>query len=299
MYNKQLRYVITVAKEGSFSRAADILNIAQPSLSQYIKKIEKQLGIELFDRNSNSVRLTDAGQVYIEHGRKFLEIERQMESCFQDILQSRYGTIRIGISAHRCVCLMPPIIKAFREEYPGIVVVLNEQAHGALMDSAEHGEFDLCVTTLPVDRKLFEVEPLFREELVLAVPSDSDMCRTLHKAEEDGKIDISILDNYDFVMLNEDHLMQQQLNMLISDYDLHLNKAVECTSLEALTAMVSVGVGVGLIPIHLRNFASHNITCFRFKQVVNHRDVVMIYRKDLHLSKVVLAFKEHIKNMLK
>ena len=82
---KQFRYVLTLADEGSFSRAAETLNIKQPSLSQYIKKIEKEVGMELFDRSGGDVRLTDAGRAYIDIGRKMLDLEHQLEGRFSDL----------------------------------------------------------------------------------------------------------------------------------------------------------------------------------------------------------------------
>jgi len=299
MYQKQLKYVMTLAETGSFSKAADLLDIAQPSLSQYIRKIERQLGIELFDRSGNIVRLTDGGRVYIEASRKILELERQMESQFQDITMSRSGTIKIGISAHRSVCLMPHIVRAFREAYPGYVVTLDERPRGRLMDAAEHGEFDLCVTTLPVDEKLFVVEQLFHEEMLLAVPTESDICKKLESASVDGKINVKLLDGAEFVMLNEDHLMQHKLEEMITAFDLHLNKTVECTSLETLIAMVSAGLGAALVPTCMKKISPNNITFFSMDQKIPFREIVVIYRKEQHLAKAVKEFKSLMQRMLK
>lgn len=299
MYEKQIRYVMTVANEGSFSRAADMLHIAQPSLSQYIKKIETQLGVELFDRSSGIVRLTDAGRVYIESGRQILDLERQMASRLDDLSMSRSGTVRVGISAHRNVCLMPPVVKAFRQEYPGVTVILDERERSALMDAVEHGEFDLCVTTLPVDTKLYEVEPLFREALMLAVPKDSAICRQLEASVTDGKVDITLMNGCDFAMLNETHLMQRQLEMLIDRYGLRLNRTVECTSLEALNAMVGAGMGAAVVPACIRNCGAEGVAYFGILQEVPKRDIVVIYRKNQYLSGIVQAFKECMKRILK
>ena len=288
-----------VAKEGSFSRAADALDIAQPSLSQYIKKIEKQFGVELFDRSNGNVRLTDAGHVYIESGRKILEMERQMENRFQDIQMNRAGSVRVGISAHRSVRLMPPVVKAFKEMYPGVIVVLEEKVRGALMEAAEHGDFDICVTTLPVDENIYNIEPLFQEELLLAVPRDSAICRKLSAVEVNGVIDIAQIDGCDFAMLNEDHLMQHQLVSLMNKHRLQLNKTVECTSLETLLAMVRAGVGAAVIPACLSNFSDDNIVCYHFMQETAKRDIVAIYRKDHFLSKAAIDFIGCMKDMLK
>lgn len=109
MTTKQLQYVLTLAHEGSFSRAADVLNITQPSLSQYIKKIEKEVGLPLFDRANGDVRLTDAGKVYIEGGRKILDIEHQMENGFTDLTSYKTGSLIIGTAPYRAASMMPVI----------------------------------------------------------------------------------------------------------------------------------------------------------------------------------------------
>lgn len=294
--SKQFKYVLALAREGSFSRAADALNISQPSLSQYIKKIETQLEVELFDRSGGNVRLTDAGQIYVEFGRKILDLEHQMDSRFQDIIGCQRGSIRIGISAHRSVGLMPPVVKAFKAEYPGYQLFLDERSRNVLIDAAEHGEFDLCITTLPVDRDTFHVEPLFREEMVLAVPADSDICRELNS--EGSKVDIEMVDGADFVVLREEHPMQAELEAMLSKYDLSINRTVECTSLETMLSMVSAGMGMALMPISLKSRGSSNVAFFSLKQEIHRRDIVVIYRKEQHLNSAMLRLKELMKQLI-
>ncbi len=97
MNTKQLKYVLTLVREGTFSRAAEVLNITQPSLSQYIKKIEKEIGLELFDRANGDIRLTDAGRVYVEAGRKILDLEHQMENSFTDLAAAIFERYSWGI----------------------------------------------------------------------------------------------------------------------------------------------------------------------------------------------------------
>ena len=133
---KQFKYVLTLADEHSFSSAADVLNITQPSLSQYIKKIEREIGAVLFDRTNGDVRLTDAGRAYIEVGRKMLDLEHQLEKQLSDIAAYKSGTISIGISAHRSVALMPSVVKEFKKLYPGITLQIVEKKRHELIESA-------------------------------------------------------------------------------------------------------------------------------------------------------------------
>ena len=288
MNQKQFKYVQTLATEGSFSRAANTLNISQPSLSQYIKKIESEMGLPLFDRRTGTVKLTDAGRVYVDTGRKILDLEHQMQSEFQDISDCQSGSISIGIADHRSVCLMPAVAAEFRKIHPGFRLFISEQTRNQLLDAAEHGEYDLCVTTRPVNETMFHVETLFYEEVLLAVPSNSGLCDTLQHRQKDGAVDLTLADGADFVALYENHPMHHTLNAVCQEYGLHIRPTVECTSLEAAVSMVSVGMGATLLPACLQSFTDKNVSFFHIQQPIPKREIVLIYRKDQHLSHAAL-----------
>ena len=291
---KQFRYVLTLADEGSFSRAAEILNIKQPSLSQYVKKVEKEVCMELFDRSGGDVRLTDAGRAYIDIGRKMLDLEHQLEGRFSDLAAYKSGTISIGISAHRSVALIPPIVASFKSLYPGITLRIVEKRRAELLDSAEHGDFDLVITTLPVNTDLFKYEVVFIEENVVATKEE------LKAAEDENRrfpvIVASTLNQMPFAMLNEDHLMQRELEDLIKTKDLKLKKEVECTSLEALVEMVKIGIGAAFIPACLAKDPS--LHYYSIKEAVPKREIAVMYRKEQYLSKAVLDLKSLIHRLL-
>ncbi len=289
---KQFRYVLTLADEGSFSRAAEALIIKQPSLSQYIKKIENEVGMELFDRSGGDIRLTDAGRAYIDIGRKMLDLEHQLEGKFSDIASFKSGSIVIGISAHRSVALMPPIVSSFKSLYSGITLKIVERYRAELIEAAGHGEFDLVITTLPVDTSIFTYETLFVEENVVAskypLPSE--------KGTKFSVISASALNGLSFAMLNEEHLMQRELNELIKKHGLKLNKEVECTSLEALVEMVKEGIGAAFIPACLAKDPS--LHYYSIKETVPKREIVVMYRKEQYLSKAVLDLKKLMHQLL-
>ena len=170
MNTKQFQYVLTLAQEGSLSKAADTLNITQPSLSQYIKKIEKQIGLELFDRTNGDVRLTDAGRVYIDTGRKILDLEHQMENNFTDLSSYKTGSLIIGAAPYLAASMLPTIARLFQSLHPGMHLVIREGTTAELVEGMEHGGYDLALTLLPIDDRLFSWEKVMEEELVLAVP---------------------------------------------------------------------------------------------------------------------------------
>ena len=126
MNTQQLTYVIAVADCQSFSKAAEKLYVTQPSLSQYIHSIEKQLGVQLFDRSSSPIRLTDAGKLYVSWARRLLTMEEDMNNALSDLMGMQTGSVRIGASSFRVRCLLARSIAEYHEQHPGIHLSIEE-----------------------------------------------------------------------------------------------------------------------------------------------------------------------------
>ena len=286
MNTKQLEYVLALSREGSFSKAADALNITQPSLSQYIKKIEKGIGLSLFDRTNGEVRLTDAGHVYLESGKQILDLEQQMNAKFQDIAEQKAGTLRIGTSPFRSASMMPTVARHFHDIYPGMYLVIDEMETHELIDGCEHGDFDFCLTIRPVDERIFAYELIMEEELVLAVPiSAPPIASTVLPDRKYPAIDANQLNGLAFIMISESQVMQKALNSLCLEHKLNIHTATVVKSLEAQIAMVRAGVGVALVPTGIERFCSDGeVRFYSFTQQFPKRKVVAMWRKDRYLS---------------
>lgn len=289
MNMKQLKYVLLLADLGSFSAAADELGISQPSLSQYIKKIESQVGMTLFERINGDVRLTDAGQIYVEYGRKILNLEHQMETQFSDISENKVGSIIVGTSPYRSASMMPEIAKGFQAKYPGMHLVVEEMVSSDLVSKMEKGAFDLCLTMLPIDEKVFDYEKIMEEELILAVPADYPELKSI--AEPNRKypaIDVREIDGGRFVMITDSQVMQQALNALCDDYHLNLKKAAVVKALEAQINMVRKGIGMAVVPTGIERFCNEGeVRFYSFVQELPRREVVAMWRKDRKQPRVV------------
>ena len=302
---KQLKYVIVLANERSFSKAADVLNISQPSLSQYIKKIEKQIGLELFERANGHVRLTDAGRIYLDTGKKILDLEHQMQSQLLELSGCKAGSIIVGTTPFRSVTMMPRAVAEFKKLYPGIHVVVDERGNQELSEAAERGEFDVCVATLPINERIYNYDVIMEEEVFVAVPRGSELDRKLEQAaifmkeRKHRAVDVQLLNGESFVMITDVQIMQKKLRDLCMDYNLDLQVAAIVKSLEAQNAMVREGVGAALVPTGVEKFEDKDgeVRYYSFIQEIPRRTVVAMYHREKILSKVVKDFITIMQNI--
>lgn len=299
MNMKQLKYVLVLEREGSFSKAAEVLNISQPSLSQYIKKIEKQIGLPLFERTGSNVRLTNAGQVYVEAGRKILDLEHQMEAQLLDLSDSKTGSLIIGAAPFRSAGIIPAVAKQFQAIYPRIHLVIEERTNNELIEGTLRGEFDLCITILPVDERVFAFEKIMEEELILAVPNEyQNLATEFIDNRKYPAIDAKQIDGNKFVMITETQLMQKTLDDLTQDFELNLERAAVVKAIESQIAMVRAGVGMALVPTGIERFCGENdVKFYSFKQNLPRREIVAIWRKDKKLSNVAKTMLKLLKRL--
>lgn len=301
MNEKQFQYVVVLSEEGSFSKAADKLGIAQPTLSQYIKKIESQIGAELFERSTTDVLPTAAGQLFIASARRILQQEKQLREQLADLADNAIGHVVVGIAPTRCQYLMPVIIRRFKQAFPGMHIVIEERFMQELLADAERGVFDLCVATLPVDEQIFEIAPIMREEVVLAVPLQSPFYGKLQSAARQSPariypvIDISLIDEAPYVFLADTQPTQKQLTKLCATNNFSVTPAVRCMSIETQFTMVKEGFGLALIPSSLAKYChADSVGYFSLEQELPSREMVVIHRKGQYLSKAVQALKQII-----
>lgn len=306
---RKYMYVSTLARELNFSRAAEDLGITQPTLSQLIKKIEAEIGTELFSRNGTEVRLTEAGRIYLHYGQKIVNLQHGMEDALLDISQYKTGKLRMALSPCRCDTLMPEVVKQFQQKYPGIEVSIQEMLAGRLLRGINDDEFDVGVTPMPQESRCYICEPILREEILLAVPTDSDINQTLQRESISVShhlyplVDFKWMQAAPFIVMQEWQGMQKQLMMLCEKCGVQIKPVVECTNNRTMIMMVQHGIGCTLIPssiVRQRDKAGYdNVTLYSIAQELPLREMVAIYRKNKNLSEPARYMLEILKNIEK
>lgn len=178
---KELNYIVTIAEEGSISRAAEKLYMAQSSLSQFLQLYEAELGTLLFMRTSRGVRATASGSVFIAHARQILLHYRRAQSELWDIEELHGGQIELGISTFRGTYLLPKVLKRFHEIYPKIHVEITEMDSVDLEDRILEGLLDIALIALPAVRLKNNIDFLMKDEIHIVASKDHPVMEYVHR----------------------------------------------------------------------------------------------------------------------
>ena len=175
MQLRDIQYVIAAAEAGSFSKAALVVHVSQPALSQMIQRLEDELGVKLFIRKSNKVILTEEGAIFCEEGREILNRSQHLISRMREFKELTQGKLSIAIAPFYQKNFLLPFLAEFRKKYPGIMVQVVDAFSNYSEELLMNGEVDLALVMLPFHSGTIRYEPLYREQIYLAVPKHSDV----------------------------------------------------------------------------------------------------------------------------
>jgi len=237
----QLRYLLAVAKTGNFSRAAEQCHVSQPSLSQQIAKLESELGERLFSRLKRSAVLTSAGEALVLRAARILSEVDAARRDVADAAEQVRGKVNVGVIPTIAPYLLPRVLALTARECPGMEVRIHEATTAQIVVSAAACEIDLAIVSLPIADPRFVREPLFDEELLLAVPPR-------HPLTKKPRVRLSDLEAERFILMEEGHCLTDQSLSFCHRHDLHPQVAFRSAQLETIQALVAAGVGISLIP---------------------------------------------------
>ncbi len=286
---RQLKYFLAVSKELHFTKAAEKLNISQPSLSQQIRALEHELGMPLFDRIGKKISLTEAGKILLLHTKTiFREIE-QARSAIQDLNGLQHGSLTIGSLLTVVNYLLPPAILNFNKLYPNIELSVLGLRTGDIREKLLQNELDIGITFLPVQDKEIVSIPLYKSELTLVVP-------TGHTLTERSHISIVELQDYPLILLPKNFFLTELITSHCQQFDFTPKPILEISTMESLVQMVSKGMGITVLPKPYIDFLQNtNIQALKIKDPTPTIDIGLIYRKDKYMCAATRAFIEQLK----
>lgn len=282
MNSRQLQYAIALAEIRNFSQLAEKLNITQSALSKQILSLEKDLGIKLFDRATNPLTLTPAGEFFIQQAKDLLYKEKQLLHVLESFRSGEKGRLVIGISPFRCTYLIPNIVKKVRDRFPGVQIVLHEIGSDTLRKEAAEGTYDFAIVNLPVNDSLLEITPIETDTLVLVVPKE--LASLLPK--QNGELDFSMCRSLPFIIVGQNQEMRQIFDKLCVSADFSPHIAAEVVGLTTAWALAREGVGATLLPLQFVDHenSNENVVLYPLKSAVSQRQPVVVRRKGQYLS---------------
>ncbi|MFG2844808.1 LysR family transcriptional regulator [Kitasatospora sp. NPDC048296] len=241
MQLQQLRYFLAVADTCHFTRAAEAVRVAQPSLSQQIRALERELGAELFHRTRGNIALTDAGDALLPLARRIVADAESARLAVQETVQLRRGRVRLGAPPSLCTSLVPDVLRVFRDRYPGVALGVREGGSRDLVRWLAAGELDLALIITPPSGEAapaLAVTELLHEELVLVAAAGRSRS-AVRVAELKGRPLVMFREGYD---LREATLAACRAAGFEPEF------AVEGGEMDAVLGFVRAGLGPAVVP---------------------------------------------------
>ena len=245
---RQVEYFLAVARHTHFTAAADEVGVAQPALSQQIKRLEEELGVRLFNRTSRHVRLTEAGEAFRDRAQRILAEAESAKDEMRQFAELTRGRVLVGALQSLAALWLPKLLSGFHELHPGIEIVLREEDTPELAHLLTTGDLD--VAFLHEVPGLYPgngapagivLEPLFVEELVVIVPPDHSLARR-------QRVALSELRDLRFVLLGRRSGLWHTIMEETAAEGFAPDVAFESGDMATVPALVAAGLGVSILP---------------------------------------------------
>ena len=239
---KDLQYALALEKRRSFSRAAEDCGVAQPTLSAQVRKLEDELGIELFERDGRTIRITPTGELILDQARLALEAVARIEELAQMRSDPMVGPLRVGVIPTLAPYLLPGVLGALQAQLPQAPLVVVEDMTHRLLDAIVAGRLDVAIlATEHRDGNLTEIA-LFDEPFSLALPAG-------HPLAARPRVRTDELDPAGLILLADGHCLADQALALCAQTRARGSRSdLSATSLETVLNLVEAGLGTTIVP---------------------------------------------------
>jgi len=240
---QDLRYLVAVAQQRHFGRAAEACGVSQPTLSSQIRKLEKELGVTFFERTNKRVEVTPVGSRILAHAQRALHEAALMEAVARAARDPLVGPLKLGVIPTLAPYLMPLILKPLREKYPGLTIELWEDQTRSLIDALRNHRLDAVLLATAGEAPEITEIALFDEPLLAALPPNHRLAARREVTEEALKDEL--------LVLAEGHCLANQALAACGTRQgprARLQGSMQAATLETLVNLVAAGYGTTLIP---------------------------------------------------
>ena len=292
----QLYYVLAVAENQNFTKAAEKCFVTQPTLSMQIQKLEDQLDVQIFDRSKKPIELTDIGKKIVKQARNIVNESYRI----QDIVDQQKGFIggefKLGIIPTVMPTLLPMFLKSFIKKHPKIKLKIEELTTEEIITRIKDGHLDAAIAATPLEDESIKERVLYFEPFVCYIPKD-------HRLHSNKKIDVSDLDIDDMLLLEDGHCFRDGVINLCKVFKNHTDDQfqLESGSIETLIKLSNEGLGMTLLPylhtLYVHGKEKENLHYFNEPSPA--REVSIIYHKSELKMQIIEALQDAIAGIIR
>lgn len=289
---RHLNYFLEVARQKSFTKAAQALYITQPSISKTVKNLEEELGVTLLDRYGKKVELTDAGEVFARQAQEIVNSFHNLSSELDDLMHLKKGHIRIGLPPMIGASFFPRVIGEFYKQYPNITIQLFEDGGKKVEKDVVSGALDIGVTVLPADDSLLDGYVFVTESLKVVL-------HPTHPLAGEEEIRLSALREDAFILFREDFTLHDRIIGACQKAGYQPRIIYESAQWDLISNMVAAGLGVALMPETICRELDVEEVCILPLHERIPWELGMVWRKDRYQSFAVREWIAFTEPMLK
>ena len=290
----QLKYTLAVAEEGNFTQAAEKCFVTQPTLSMQVQKLEEELSVKLFNRNTKPISLTTIGTKIIEQAKIIVRESKRMD----DIVSMEKGIIggdfKLGIIPTIMPTLLPLFLNTFIKKFPKVNLKIEEQNTATIIEELKNGKLDAGIAASPLDDNKLIEKPLYYEPFVGYIPES-------HSLSKLKILKISDLEKMDVLVLEDGHCFREHVLKLCQTPNFSHSFNLKSGSFETLIHLANDGLGMTLLPyLQTRNLTQKNANNLRsFESPEPAREISLIYSKSQLKLPVIESLATTIESIMR
>lgn len=297
---QKLDYFITIAETGNLTKAAQKLYVSQPSLSQYLKRLEASLGVELFDRTSSPLRLTYSGELYYKYALECRRREENIIKELSDIQEGEKGRLRLGLALWRGSALLPEVLPRYREQFPDVKIELMEGRSAMLRNALLNDEIDVAVMNIPRTMNYEDLvcDVFMEEHIMLAMPEKHPAAQEaikLHKGKKGyPEIPVGVLNSLPVIMTKHGQNLTYETTRILELNQIKAEVLLETANLTTAINLVAEGMGCTFVPEQGAKICERKgkVSYFMIAESITECiwDLAAIYRKEAYINRITRSF---------
>ena len=282
----QIIAFLEVARQKSFSRAAEKLYRTQPAISAQIRSLEQECGQRLFDRLGRRIFLTPQGEVLLEYGEKLVAMHRETLQRVREAHGKAAGKLAVGANEATCLYVLPQVFAEFRRKHPQVAISIYRNFSHKILQKMAESQVDVGIVTLPVSQPNLKVIPFFEDELWVVLPP-------AHRLAKRAALKIEDLAAEPLIFPKGGHT-REMLDRVFRKYRDRLQISMELASVESIKKFVGAGLGISLLSRSYAEMETRSgvLKLVPLQGIELRRKLGLVYRTDRHLSRAAQAFAE-------